>query len=106
VTSVNGQAAGHLGAAVDRLVARVGHWSPHRWAASARADRVFGLVQQLADAAADAEGQARRPVPRLEHDASLTDQVRVLAADLVRARARDDVLGTAAAAIIATASSL
>jgi hypothetical protein len=106
VTPVSNQAAAHLCAAVDRLVARVGHWSPNRWAAYARADRVFALAQQLADAGADTEGLARRPVPRLEHDASLVDQVRVLAADLIRADAPDDVLETAAARIIATTSSL
>jgi hypothetical protein len=104
--SADATAAAHLSAAVDRFLARVGHWSPHRWAAAARADRVFALAQQLADAGADAEGRARRPVPRLEHDASLADQVRVLAADLVRAGAPDDVLRTAAAAIVATTSSL
>jgi hypothetical protein len=106
VTSVDAEAAAHLSAAVNRFVARVGHWSPQRWAASARADRVFALAQQLADAGADAEGRARRPVPRLEHDAALTDQVRVLAADLIRAAAPEDVLRTAAAAIIATTRSL
>jgi hypothetical protein len=100
-----GSAAALLSAAVDRLTARVGHWSPDRWA-GARADLVFGLVQRLADAGADVEGRSRRPVPRLEHDASLTDQVRVLATDLILADAPEPALREAADAIVATIRAL
>ena len=92
--------------AVERFVARVGHWSDGRWASAGRADRVFALAQWLANAAADAEGRQRRPVPRLQHDASLTDQVRVLTADLVLAGAPEPVLRDAAEAILATTRSL
>jgi hypothetical protein len=49
-----------------------------------RADLVYALVQRLADLAADAEGQPRRGVPRLDSDLSLVDQVRVISADLSR----------------------
>jgi phosphoglycolate phosphatase-like HAD superfamily hydrolase len=76
---------------VRRLADRISHWTPPRWAASgvsgpgSRADLVHALAQELADRAADAEGQPRRPVPRPEHDATLVDQVRVLAADLTAA---------------------
>jgi hypothetical protein len=87
-------------------MARVGHWTPNRWASNARAERVYALAQRLADAGADVESRERRAVPRLEHDTSLPDQVRVLAADLIRADGPDEVLRTAAAAVIATTSSL
>ena len=76
---------------VRRLVDRIGHWTPPRWAASgasgdeSRADLVHALAQALADRAADAEGQPRRPVPRPEHDPTLADMVRVLAADVTAA---------------------
>jgi hypothetical protein len=87
-------------------VARVGHWNEGRWSSAGRADRVFALAQWLADTGADVEGRPRRPVPRLEHDTSLIDQVRVLAADLVLAGAPDPVLRAAAEAILATTRSL
>jgi hypothetical protein len=74
--------------AVDRLVSRVSHWTPSRWAASSRSGRsraevVYELVQGVADRAADAEGQPRRVVPRLTSDLALPDQLRVVAADLL-----------------------
>jgi hypothetical protein len=77
-----------LADAVDRLVSRVSHWTPSRWAASsrsgpARAEIVYGLVQRVADRAADAEGQPRRVVPRLPSDLALPDQLRVVSADLL-----------------------
>ncbi len=60
------------------------------------------LAQRLADAAADATGEPRRPVPRLDNDLALPDQVTVLAADLpavpsVRESALADVRSVAAA---------
>lgn len=81
-----------LAVAVARLVGQVQHWTPARWAKPAeaggtRADVVHGLAQRLADAAADATGEPRRPVPRLENDLALPDQLRVLCADLVAAPA-------------------
>ena len=77
--------------AIDRLVGRVRHWQPGRWARPAsdggmsRADRVQALAQRLADAAADAERRERRPVPHLDNVLALPDQLRVLAADLLAA---------------------
>jgi hypothetical protein len=74
-----------------RLVDRVSTWTPPRWAASTasgsgtRADRFFALIQELADSAADAEGQPRRVVPRLSPDTALPDQLRVIVADLIAA---------------------
>jgi hypothetical protein len=74
-----------------RLVDRVSTWTPPRWAASSasgpgsRADRFYALVQELADQAADAEGQPRRVVPRLSPDTALPDQLRVVVADLLAA---------------------
>jgi len=87
-------------------VARVGHWDDNRWGSAGRGDRVFALAQWLADAGADVEDGPRRPVPRLEHDTSLTDQVRVLASDLVLAGAPDTVLRAATEAVLDTIRSL
>jgi hypothetical protein len=86
--------------AVGRLVDRVAHWTPVRWnlpsaAGGSRADAVHGLVQEIADLAADAEGQPHRPVPRLANDLALPDQLRVVVADLVRAAPGAAVLGAA-----------
>jgi hypothetical protein len=109
--------ADELAVQVDRLVSQVSQWTPSRWAASTasgpgsgsgrggasgavngptRAELVHGLVQEVADLAATAEGQPRRPVPRLEHDAALPDQLRVVAADLIAASAAPEVLAVAA----------
>jgi hypothetical protein len=74
--------------AVERLVNRVSHWTPPRWAASSvsggrsPADVMYTLVQRIADLAADADGQPRRRVPRLDNDLALPDQLRVMARDL------------------------
>ena len=81
--------ADQLVRAVDRLVTQVGHWSPARWASAtplgdcSRADLVHTLAQRLADLEAEATGRSRRPVPRLDNDLALPDQLRVLALDLV-----------------------
>jgi hypothetical protein len=80
---------GEFEASVQRLVGQVTHWTPPRWAASSRSTLLHELVQQLADRAADAEGGPRRPVPRLDNDLALPDQLRVVAADLVRAGGAD-----------------
>jgi hypothetical protein len=80
-----------LNRAVGRLVNHVSHWTPPRWAASSasgagtRADVMHALIQRLADLAADAEGEPRRPVPRLDNVLALPDQLRVIAADLIAA---------------------
>jgi hypothetical protein len=78
-----------LGAAVRKLVGQVSHWTPPRWAASglsgaSRADLMHDLVQWMADRAAEAEGRPPIPVPRLENDLALPDQLQVVAADLRR----------------------
>jgi len=98
-------------------VNRVEYWSPERWVQPAkpaptvqpgasRADLVFALAQYLADAAADAEGRPRRPVPRLTPDTHLPDQLRVLATDLLLASATEASLTEAADAVRATTRSL
>ena len=92
-------------------MARVGHWTPARWAAAgaagapARADVMYGLVQPLADLAADAEDRPRRPVPRLDNDLALPDQLRVMVADLLIAAPPADP-AQAASALESTAASL
>jgi hypothetical protein len=96
--------------AVDRLVNRVAHWTPPQWAASSvsgpdarsRADVMHALVQRLADAAADAEGEPHRPVPRLDNDLVLPDQLRVIAAELVAADPDPDLLAELANVVRAT----
>jgi hypothetical protein len=50
-----------------------------------RGDLVYDLVQTVADLAADAEGQPRRRVPRLENDTGLPQQLAVVAYDLLAA---------------------
>ena len=72
------------------LVQRLRLWTPARFAAAApvrgsRGDLVHHLAQRLADLAAQAEGEPRRPLPRLDGDLGLPDQLAVTADDLVRA---------------------
>jgi len=105
--SADDSAATRLRVAADRFVNRVGHWTAPRWArpvggegsGETRADRVHALVQRLADLGAEAEGRPRRPVPRLDNDLALVDQVRVMVADLLRAGAAPEALEAAAEAI-------
>lgn len=98
--------------AVDRLVGRVQHWTPSRWerpsavAGASRADLVYALAQRLADAGADAEGEVRRPVPRLDNDLALPDQIRVLASDALACGAPPEVIDALTEAVTATASQL
>ena len=71
------------------LVQRLRLWTPQRFAASTpyggtRADLVHHLAQRLADRAADAEQRERRPLPRLDGDLVLPDQLAVTADDLAR----------------------
>ncbi|WP_117671261.1 hypothetical protein [Micromonospora sp. MW-13] len=104
--------AAELDRAVGLLVRQVGHWQQPRWAAVAgggnvsRADLVHRLVQELANLAADAEGQPRRAVPRLGNDLALPDQLRVVAADLLAAAPAADLLARAAAEVTATRTAL
>lgn len=76
-----------LSAEVGALLRRFGRWTARSWAVRTdgrtRSDVVFALVQLLADLAADAEGEPRRAVPRLD-DGTLPDQLIVVAHDLRR----------------------
>lgn len=97
--------------AADRLIGRVAHWTPARWAKPSgahvsRAELMHGLAQRLADAGADAEGRERRPVPRLDNDLALPDQVRVLVADIVAAAPPADDLAELTAAVRRVAAEL
>ena len=117
--------ADELAVAVGRLVNQISVWTPPRWAASAaegggpaggiagvgpvegaagpgrtRAEVVHGLVRRLADLAADAEGEPRRPVPRLDTDLALPDQLRVVTADLLAANPDDEALSAGLAAVV------
>jgi hypothetical protein len=101
-----------LTTAIGRLVGRVAHWTPARWAKPvaagdrSRADVVHALAQRLADTAADATGEPRRPVPRLDNDLALPDQLRVLAADLSAALPSGDALTSSVADVRAVSASL
>ncbi|WP_173056480.1 hypothetical protein [Phytohabitans houttuyneae] len=97
--------------AVDLFVGQTGHWTASRWAqpagaAGTRGDLTHGLVQRIADRAADAEGEPRRPVPRLVADPALTDQLRVVAADLIAANPPAAVIAEAAADVQAVRAAL
>jgi hypothetical protein len=87
------------------LVERLRLWTPARWAAWAgagtRADAVHHLAQRLADTAAELEGGDERPLPRLDSDLALPDQLAVTADDLVRAVPPDDVARAAASHLLA-----
>jgi hypothetical protein len=72
------------------LVDRLRLWTPARWSAAApalgtRGDVVHHLAQRLADDAAGLEGGPRRPLPRLDTDLVLADQLAVTLDDLLRA---------------------
>ncbi|MBQ1010580.1 hypothetical protein KBX53_06395 [Micromonospora sp. M51] len=104
--------AAELDKAVRLLVGQIAHWQQPRWAAAAtagnvsRADLVHRLVQEVANLAADAEGQPRRVVPRLDNDLALPDQLRVVTADLLAADPGAEALTRAAAEVTATRSAL
>ena len=88
------------------LVQRLRLWTPARWAAAAppygtRADLAHHLAQRLADLAADAEGGVRRPLPRLDGDLALPDQLAVTSDDLVRAGPPSEVAVAATAHLLA-----
>lgn len=111
-TVVDDAPAALLAREAASLVQRLRLFTPARWAAAAasygtRADLVRHLAQSFADAAADLEGGPRRPLPRLDSDLGVPDQLAVTADDLVRAgstdlahvahllRHREDLLGEA-----------
>ncbi|MEU8253843.1 hypothetical protein AB0C06_06200 [Micromonospora inaquosa] len=104
--------AAELAKAVQLLVRQIAHWQQPRWAAAAtagnvsRADLVHRLVQEIANLAADAEGEPRRVVPRLDNDLALPDQLRVVTADLLAADPGAEALTRAAAEVTATRSAL
>ncbi|MDG4793260.1 hypothetical protein [Micromonospora sp. WMMD1082] len=101
-----------LGRGVELLVRQVGHWQQPRWSAAAsggnvsRADLVHRLVQEIANLAADAEGEPRRTVPRLDNNLALPDQLRVVAADLIAAGPADEALARAATEVTETRAAL
>jgi hypothetical protein len=87
------------------LAQRLRLWTPARFAAAAppfgsRGDLVHHLAQDLADAAAAAEGQPLRLLPRLD-DLALPDQLAVTADDLVRAAPSARVARAATAHLLA-----
>src|SRR4029450_3118169 len=97
--------------ALTRLADRIAHWTQPRWKLPSatgvpRAEFVHGLVQEVADLAADAEGQPRRPVPRLDNDLALADQLRVVAADLIAARPGGTVLADATERVVTVSRAL
>ncbi|MCG5444687.1 hypothetical protein NIE79_002846 [Micromonospora sp. NIE79] len=104
--------AAELDKTVQLLVRQIAHWQQPRWAAAAtagnvsRADLVHRLVQEIANLAADAEGEPRRVVPRLDNDLALPDQLRVVTADLLAADPGAEALARAAAEVTATRSAL
>jgi hypothetical protein len=99
-----------LQVALDRLLGQISHWTPSRFAVAAsvgmpRGDVLYGLVQYLADLGADAGGQPRRVVPRLDTDTALPHQLAVVATDLLAAGSPAD-LAAGADAITAAARTL
>jgi hypothetical protein len=68
------------------LVERLRLWAPQRWAAAAPPYGTRGdLVHHLAQSFVTAAGETERPLPRLDSDLALPDQLAVTADDLVRA---------------------
>lgn len=97
------------------LVQRLRLWTPARFAAAApawpggagtRADLVHHLAQSLADRAAELEGRPHAPLPRLDSDLALADQLAVTADDLVRCSAPVAVATAATAHVLAHRSDL
>jgi len=71
-----------------------------------RAEVMHALIQRLADRCARLEGRPAQPVPRLDNDLSLPDQLQVMVADLALVGASDEELDAAVADIEATATRL
>jgi hypothetical protein len=91
--------------ASERLLTQVRHWEQPRWSAAGRGDRVFTLVQLLADLTAEAEGRPCREVPRAP-DMVLPDQLRVMTDDLLAAGAAEPTLRKAHEAVDAVRHAL
>ncbi|MEJ3741965.1 hypothetical protein WEI85_01505 [Actinomycetes bacterium KLBMP 9797] len=104
--------AQELSRAVEMLSRQVGHWEAPRWGVLAhgsdatRGELMHGLIQRVADLAADVEGQPRRPVPRLSTDTVLIDQLRVVAADLLAAGPPAEVVAAVVADVSAVRAAL
>jgi hypothetical protein len=86
-----------FGTSTEQLLTHVRHWEQPRWT-KPRSQQVYGLVQLLADLAADAEGRERQVVPRV-HDMVLPDQLRVMADDLLAAGAPPERVAEATEAV-------
>lgn len=83
------------------LVQRLRVWTPTRWSAAVRPGLTRAdLVHHLAQALADAGGEAPVRLPRLEADLALPDQLAVVADDLVRLAPPDDVARSATAHLL------
>ncbi|MBT8227946.1 MAG: hypothetical protein HKP61_22720 [Dactylosporangium sp.] len=100
-----------MSAAAQRFCGQVSTWTAARWAGPAatglpRADTAHHLVQQIADLTAAAEGTVRRTVPRLPHDGALSDQLKVVVADLLAAAPPAPVIARAVALVTQTAAAL
>lgn len=68
------------------LVERLRLWTPQRWAAAAPPYGTRGdLAHHLAQSFVEASGETDRPLPRLDADLALPDQLAVTADDLCRA---------------------
>jgi hypothetical protein len=91
----------------EELLRRLSTWTERSWRhvgsdGRRRADVVFDAVQQLADLTADAEGEPRRPVPRLDGPvgAGVADQLAVMVHDATRlpalSAAADEILADTA----------
>jgi len=92
------------------LVQRLRLWTPARFAAAApswpggagtRGDLVHHLAQCFADRAGDLEGRPRAPLPRLDSDLGLADQLAVTSDDLVRCPPGDAVAVAGTAHLLA-----
>ena len=67
------------------LVERLRLWTPERWGAAVPPYGTRGdVVHHLAQSYVDAAGETDQPLPRLDSDLALPDQLAVTADDLVR----------------------
>ena len=87
------------------LVQRLRLWTPQRWSAAAdpwgtRADLARHLAQWCADRAAELEGERQRPLPVLQPDLLLADQLAVTGDDLVRTGPSDALCADAVAHVL------
>lgn len=73
-----------LGEVTDRVLTRIGRWTPRHWATHDRMTTVHAVLQRLADLAAEFDGAPPRAVPNLG-GAAVSDQLTVLVGDLADA---------------------